>query len=181
MKFWCDRWGALDTAFLFNQQIAWGTGFCHPSGEIVWAEEVARYPSGTDLLRDLRLIAAAFPDLSMDVAVWCDRRGAMLGFPYQDMPEGQLPADLLAKVAEPTVGFLLRGGAVTVVRGFDRRLFGDFGLRYPAAVERALAETRRLQAINPATEETGLKVRTWLTETVQQDWAAKARALGLVR
>lgn len=181
VKFWCERWGALDTQYLFNQQIASGSGFCHPGGEIVWAEEVSRYPSGTDLLRDLRLIAEAFPDLSVDMAVWCDQRGAMLGFPLEDRLKMPWPAEMLAKVAEPTVGFLLRGGVVTVVRGFDRRLFGDFGLRYPAAVERALAETRRLQAVHPSTAETGLKVRTWLTEAVQQDWAAQARALGLVR
>jgi hypothetical protein len=181
MKFWCDHWGAIDTTFIFNQQIAAGKGYCHPGGEIVYADEVARYPSGLDLLRDLRRIAEAFPDLSMDVAVWCDIRGSMLGFPFTDAPETNWPPELLGQVAEPTVGFLMRAGVVTPVRGFDRRLFSTYGLRYPEAAQHALNATRRLQTAAPNEAEFGLSVRHWLTEAVIEAWAAKARALGLVR
>ncbi len=178
---WRRRWGAIDLHWIGNNQVIDATGFCHPDGSVVFAGEKEDYPTGPEILRDLRRIAAAFPDLSMDVAVWCSADGSMLGFPMTDALETPWPPELLARVAVPTVGFLLREGEVTTVRGFDRRLFAGFGIRYPQAVERVLQETRRLAASAVTDSAFGPRDRPGLPDAVLQGWITRARSLGLTK
>lgn len=178
---WRRRWGAIELRWFNNHQVMDATGFCHPDGSVVFAGEEEDYPTGPEMLRDLRRIARAFPDLSMDVAVWCSAAGSMLGFPFTDALETAWPPELIARVAVPTVGFLVAGGDVTTVRGFDHRLFAGFGIRYPQAVERALHETRRLEAFRVVETEFGRRDWYGLPDEVLHGWIAKARALGLTR
>lgn len=178
---WRRRWGAIDLRWINNHQVMDATGFCHADGSVVFAGEEEDYPTGPEMLRDLRRIAQAFPDLSMDVAVWCSAAGSMLGFPMTDALETPWPPELLARVSVPTVGFLVGNGDVATVRGFDRRLFAGFGLHYPQAVETALGETRRLGAMGVVETEFGHRDHRGLPDAVLQGWAAKARALGLAR
>ncbi len=144
---WRRRWQVVGLQWLGNTQVWRGEGFCHADGSVAGAWEISDYPTGPELLDDLRRIAMAFPDLTMDVAVWCSFGTSMLGFPMLDALETAWPPELSSRVAVPTVGFLVGGGKVTPVRGFDRRLFAGLGLNYRQAAERALAETRRLAGL----------------------------------
>jgi hypothetical protein len=181
LRLWRRRWQAIDLKWITNNQVLHGRGFCHPDGSVGFAGEIEDYPTGPELLRDLRLLARAFPELSMDVAVWCSAGASMLGFPMEDALESPWPPELLARVAVPTVGFLVGGGEVTTLRGFDARLFARFGLRFPQAAELALSEARRTDGL--ATQASAFGLRNWrgLQDAVVNGWIAKARALGLTR
>lgn len=180
-KIWQRRWGAISLRWIASHQILFAGGFCHPDGSVADVGELEDYPTGPEVLHDLRVLAAAFPDLTMDVAIWCTFGRSMLGFPYTDGLEAAWPSELLARVAEPTVGFLLNAGEVTVVRGFDRRLFAAYELRYSEALEVALQEQRRLR--DNLVLEFAFARRDYpgLHDEVLQGWIDKARALGLTR
>ena len=178
---WRRRWGAISLQWLRNHQILFANGFCHPDGSVAHVGELEDYPTGPEVLRDLRVLAAAFPDLSMDVAVWCTFGRSMLGFPFTDALETAWSPELLERVAEPTVGFLLKAGEVTIVRGFDRRLFAARGLRYPEAVEVTLQEARRLRANLVVESAFARRDYPGLPDEVLLGWIDKARSLGLTR
>lgn len=178
---WRRRWGAISLRWIGNHQILFAGGFCHPDGSVAFVGELEDYPTGPEVLRDLRALAAAFPDLTMDVAIWCTFGRSMLGLPYTDALETAWPAELLARVAEPTVGFLLKSGEVTVVRGFDPRLFAAHKLRYPGALELALGEQRRLRANLVLESAFARRDFPGLPDEVLRGWIDKARALGLTR
>lgn len=178
---WRRRWGAIKLRWFSHHQIMNASGFCHPDGSVAYVGELEDYPIGTEILQDLRLLATAFPDLTMDVAIWCSAGQSMLGFPYTDALETPWPPELLARVSVPTVGFLVTGGEVTVVRGFDLRLFAGRGLRYPQALEVALNETRRLSACTVVESAFAHRDQNGLPDEVLNIWIEKARALGLTR
>ncbi len=178
---WRRRWGSIDLRWLRNHQIMNGSGFCHPDGSVAFVGELEDYPTGPEVLNDLRRLSSAFPGLAMDVAVWCTAGQSMLGFPFHDGLETAWPPELLARVAEPTVGFLVKAGNVTVVRGFDRRLFAARGLRYPQALEMALHETRRLDEALVHESAFARRDHRGLRDDVLYGWIDCARALGLAR
>lgn len=178
---WRRRWGAIDLRWIMNHQVLDGSGFCHSDGSVAFVGELEDYPTGPEVLQDLRRIARAFPDLSMDVAIWCTAGNSMLGLPFTDALETPWPPELIARVAVPTVGFLVRDGDVITVRGFDQRLYAGFGIRYPQAVERALQEVRRLAACRVIESGFAPRNHPGLPDEVLRGWIAKARALGLAR
>jgi hypothetical protein len=71
---WCRQWGYIDTMYVTNDGIAscyigGAHGWCHPDGTIAFHDNVGKYPSVSEILRDWLEIAHAFPFLVADVTL----------------------------------------------------------------------------------------------------------------
>jgi hypothetical protein len=166
MSEWTQTWGSIDLDWLSNHHLLNGTGWCWPDGSIVFAGELEDYPLGRELLDDCRRIAAAFPDLAMDVAFWGYLSPyGYRGCPLMEAPRSPWPQDFLDSVAEPSAGIMIGDGRAEAVDGSDSRLFERFGLPYAETVERAIHQFRA--------HEHGLP------DAVLQDWIRHARTIGL--
>ena len=175
---WRAIWGSIDLIWLFNHQVLGGTGWCQRDGSVCFADEIEDYPRALDIFGDCQRLAAAFPQLSMDVAMW----GAepLLDQPLIDVPEGPWSRELRRKVSDPSVGFQIRKGEAKAIPGSDVRLFERFGLTIEGAPEIALRESRRCK--RQAVRETALGDRgheLGLPDAVIHAWVTRARSLGL--
>lgn len=151
---------------LANHMVSVGRGWCYPDGTIAMVGEVERgYPE--DMLAECQLLAAAFPELRLSIALW--------GRAQQDAP---------------TLGFKVAGGRATAIRGEDPSLFGDYGrLMYWSTVSSAADKAVR-GACESLTLETRFGDRTLdgpgghtfpgLPDEVVDSWIEKARSLHLV-
>jgi hypothetical protein len=164
---WRSAWGALDLNWLHNHHLLDGTGWCWPDGSIVFAGELEDYPLGQEIMDDCQLLASAFPDLAMDVALWSYYSPYGYGGPpLLDAPQSPWPQDFLDCVTSPAAGIIIGEGRAEAVDGDDPRLFARFGLPCPESVERAIRQFR---------EQT-----RGLPDTVVQAWIEHAHTVGLV-
>ena len=167
MSEWSQTWSSIDLDWLSNHHLLDGTGWCWPDGSIVFAGELEDYPLGQELMNDCQRLAAAFPDLAMDVALWGFYSPyGFPGRPLMDAPQSPWPQDFLDSVTLPSAGIMIGDGRAEAVDGNDPRLFERFGLPYAESVELAIHQFR---------------VHTrGLPDAVTQGWIEHARSIGLV-
>lgn len=163
---WRQTWDCIDLYWLYNHHLLDGTGWCWPDGSIVYAGELEDYPLGAEIMDDCRRLAAAFPDLAMDVAVWgVYHPYGYPGSPLMDAPQSPWPQDFLDCVTAPSAGIMIGDGRAEAVEGDDPRFFERFGLPYAESVERAIHQFRAQPARWP--------------DALIQGWIQHARAIGL--
>ncbi len=143
---WRRTWGSIDPAWLGNNQLLAGAagvaGWCHPDGQIAYADEIEDYPMATEIHDDCWALAQAFPDLAMAVIAWGGHGRIMDAF-LGHTPRAPWPAALRDSVHPPRVGFRIGDGNVQVFDGDDPRLLAGYASDIGRAVETALETVRR--------------------------------------
>jgi hypothetical protein len=71
---WREDWGFVSTEYVHNDWISCSFingphGWCHPDGTIGFRDNVGKYPSGEDILRDWCLLASEFPFVDLTVVM----------------------------------------------------------------------------------------------------------------
>lgn len=105
---WRKKWGVLATSYVRNDWVSCAFifgphGWCHPTGEIGFVDNVGKWPSVGDILEDWQTIATAFTFLDIGVSVMSMEEG-----------EDENPAE--GRIREPLVSIVVKDGQATLVQ-----------------------------------------------------------------
>ena len=103
----------ITNCWISSSYIGGPHGWCHPDGNIGFADNVGKWPSVEEVKEDWDKVAAAFPFLELEVTL--------------------MSGENCEYESTPVVSMLIRNGEVTLVDPTDRNLLTEFGRERPVS------------------------------------------------